>query len=91
MKLRTVLAAGIFSLVGTALHAEEFQFTLNGTTDCFFGTTCSPAMTGPTTITFDMNTLDGMASYNPEPYPPPSTGSNRISGERHDNELPGDS
>jgi MYXO-CTERM domain-containing protein len=71
MKLRIVLLAGIVALAGAPLRAEEFQFTLRGTTDCFFGTTCNPAMTGPTTITFDVNTLEGMASYNPGPYPPP--------------------
>jgi MYXO-CTERM domain-containing protein len=71
MNLRLVLLAGIVALAGAPLHAEEFQFTLNGTTDCSFGTTCNPSLTGPTTITFDMNTVQGMASYNPGPYPPP--------------------
>src|SRR5262249_20758198 len=71
MNLRIALLAGIVALASTALRAEEFQFTLRGTTDCFPETTCNPAMTGPTTITFDINTLEGMASYNPGPYPPP--------------------
>jgi len=72
MKLRTALLAGILALAATALRAEEFQFTLHGTTDCFFDdAACNQPMTGPTTITFDFNTREGMASANFGPYPPP--------------------
>lgn len=71
MNLRIPLLAGTVALAGAPLHAEEFQFTFQGTADCIPGTTCNPAMTGPTTITFNMNTLDGIARYNPGPYPPP--------------------
>lgn len=71
MNLRTAFLASILALAATSLRAEEFQFTFSGSATCpDFEVTCSGA-TGPAVITFDFNTLQGMASYNPGPYPPP--------------------
>jgi hypothetical protein len=70
MNFRLALLAGFFALAGTAIHAEEFQFTFQGDAECYFATACNPATTGAATITFDFNTLNGSASANFGPYPP---------------------
>ena len=71
MSLRTVLLAGILGLAATALHAEEFQFSFSGSATCPDPSLPCNGPTGAATITFDFNTLQGMANYNPGPYPPP--------------------
>lgn len=71
MNLRTALLAGILALAATALRAEEFQFTMHGSTSCIPPSLTCSGPTGPATISFDFNTREGMANYNPGPYPPP--------------------
>src|SRR5262245_22680345 len=74
MKLHSVLLAGILALAASALHAEEFRWTVTGLAcppgqfDCIE----SPTTAAPFTITFDVNTHGAMVTptFGPNPNSP---------------------